>query len=339
MRVVCGNCGAEVELPKTSKFILGKTISEQGDGTVVMNMKKKEKKSMQSAESRKATLEINGVATDGFFALTLPNGKQIKVDQDGNKVDDATISEVVGGNIGNKKLYRRWVMAQWFRQYNGGYSDAISRLTLRYQWKMISEELKTLARLEREDREYFEERTHFFNIQSITRMLYEYVDELRTTTDKAKKHHCKGVDYIKIGGQDVFCTDIDKKILNPIIKAADKFNRSRDYAQASKEFEHIRTAYLRKYRTARPYAGATFKDAYKGSGAYYTLQNMVLYHGCFLNEYRSGNVRQYKATHKGMDAYEFMKSLLNEYQGEGWRWTGVLRQCIKDNHFEFTCAI
>ncbi len=299
----------------------------------------KEKKSMQrkNVENRKATLEINGVSTDGFFALTLPNGKRIKVDAEGNKIEDNEVVQAVGGNIGNKKLYRRWVMAQFFRQFNSprGYAAVISSLTMKYQWDMIANELKALAKLENTDKDYFEERTYFFNINDITLMLREYVTDLEDKIADSKVKRCKGVPYITIGGENVFTSDVEKKVLSPIRKAIDDFYESTNYAVALRKFEKIKREYLKRYRTGN-FAGRLFKDAYKGAGAYYTLQNMVLYHDCVLNEYKNGDKRQFVCTHKGMDAYEFMKSLLDEYYGEGWRWTGVLKQCIEDNKFSFT---
>ena len=337
--VICPNCGSEVVLPDKSEVVVGTTISKEGNTTYVLNMENKENKTMSNAEVRKAKLEQNGISTDGYFSLQLPNGKTVYVDEEGNKVD----IDVVGENIGNAKLYRRWVMAQWFRQYNSknGYSDAVAKLPYEYQWKMISNELKTLAKLEKRDPEYFAERTHFFNVFSITNVLYEYERDLKNKIKHMKTKKCEGIPYYRIGGKDIFVNKLEKKLYKPLHDAITSFYTCRctNYADASRQFEYIKRVFLNVYKPDKKYVGTYFKDCYKGAGAYYTLQNMVLYHGCTLGEYKNVGWNCWKKVEerKGMDAYKYMKSLLDDqdYSGEGWRWVGILRQCIEDNNFSF----
>ncbi len=334
-RVICPNCGSEVILSDKSEVVVGTTISKEGNTTYVLNMENKENKTMSNAEVRKAKLEQNGISTDGYFALQLPSGKTVYVDENGDKVDIS----IVGNNIGNAKLYRRWVMAQWFRQfYNpNGYAYVVSQLTYDYQWKMIANELKTLAKLQKEDKDFFNERIHFFGINHVAAMLDEYVTDIENTIKHRKTKKCKGVPYYHIAGRDIFVADIDKKLLNPLKSEILSFKNSIDYDTAYKRFVSLRTRFLKVFKPDMKYAGQVFKDRYKGAGAYYTLQNMVLYHGCTLWEYSeeyAGRWRKQK-DYKGMDAYKFMKSLLHEYEYEGWRWVGVLKQCIEDNNFSF----
>ncbi len=124
------------------------------------NINSKENMTMQNAEERKMTLEIAGVATDAFVSLKLANGETIKINGNG-RVDTADLSKIVGADIANAKLYRRWVMAQWFRQYNSksGYAQAVASMPISYQWKMIGKELETLVKLEKRDNKYLQERT------------------------------------------------------------------------------------------------------------------------------------------------------------------------------------
>ena len=336
-KVVCPRCGAEVVLPEKSEVVIGRTISEEGNNTYVLNIKDKESKKVNNAEQRKATLEQNGISTEGYFSLKLPSGKTVYLNENGDKVDIS----IVGDNIGNAKLYRRWVMAQWFRQNNNprGYADTVSHLSYDYQWKVISNELKTLAKLQTSDPEYFEERKHFFDISSITGILKEYEQDLRNKVKHMKTKNCKGVPYYHIAGRDFFDCDIEKKVFIPLDNSIERFFRSVSYSDASKRFESIKRNFLKVYKPDKKYVTTSFKDCYKGAGAYYTLQNMVLYHGCTLGEYKEVNCCRWEkfAEHKGMDAYKYMKSLLDNpyYIREGWRWVGILRQCIEDNNFSF----
>ena len=334
-RVICPNCGSEVVLPEKSEVVVGTTISKEGNNTYVLNMENKEKKVMSNAEVRKTTLEQNGISTEKYFSLNLPSGKTVYVDENGDKVDIS----IVGNNIGNAKLYRRWVMAQWFRQNNDphGYAYAVSRLTYDYQWKVIANELKVLAKLEKTDMETFNERVHFFSIMHVAAILREYEYDLENKIKYMKTHNCKGVPYYHIAGRDIFVSDIDKKVMHPLNVAITRFAISTNYDLAYKNFMEIKKNFLKVFKPDCKFAGQTFKDCYKGAGAYYTLQNMVLYHGCTLGEYKETSYGRWEkiGEHKDMDAYNYMKSLLDKYNGEGWRWVGVLRKCIEDNNFSF----
>lgn len=334
-KVICPRCGGEVVLPEKSEIVVGKTISEEGNATYVLNMKEKENKKVNNAENRKMTLEVNGITTEGYFSLQLPNGKTVFMDQEGKSID----ANLVGADICNPNLHRRWIMAQWFRQNNNphGYADAISGLTYDYQWKVVSNELKALAKLETSDKEYFEERLHFFNTKTITWMLNEYVQDLKYKLKYSKAKKCKGIPYYHIGGKDIFVSDVDRKLFIPLEAAIKRFEHSANYTIAYRNFESIKKVYLKVYKPDKKFVGQAFKDCYKGAGAYYTLQNMVLYHGCTLGEYKEHYSGRWNkvAEYKGMEAYKYMKSLLDEYRDEGWRWVGVLRQCISDNNFSF----
>lgn len=287
-----------------------------------------------SVENRKAILEVNGISPDGYVSLSL-NGLLVKLDAQGNKIEEN--KEIVGGQIQNPKLYRRWVMAQWFRQYNSreGYAKAVTNIRIAEQWNMISDELHTLAKLESKDSAYFAERTQFFNIEVISRILAEYVAQLHNTIEHKKTQKCKGIPYITLSGENIFYTDLSKKVYDPLESAIAEFRNTENYFQAAREFDKIKAKWLSKCRVDRKTITPIFKDVYKGAGAYYTLQNMVMYHNCGLTERANGDSL---STRYGMDAYNYMKSLLFSGTVENYHWTGMLRQCIKDNNFTFKTA-
>ena len=81
-------------------------------------------------------------------------------------------------------------------------------------------------------------------------------------------------------------------------------------------------------------------EAFKGAGAYYTLMNLTMFHGC--NIIDKPKKRFYRDVEKpaviyyaGVEATKFVKSKLDEYKGEGWRYLAMLRKCIADNNFDF----
>jgi hypothetical protein len=65
-----------------------------------------------------------------------------------------------------------------------------------------------------------------------------------------------------------------------------------------------------------------WKEAYKGAGAYYTLQNMVLFHNVVL--LGCVNKRHSKA---------LLEKCLESYRGEYWRFHAMLKKTIEDNNF------
>jgi hypothetical protein len=69
-------------------------------------------------------------------------------------------------------------------------------------------------------------------------------------------------------------------------------------------------------------------DAYKGEGAFYTLKNLVMFHGCGIK------VDKFDVRY-GMGAVAFLNEKLNEYKGEGWRMFALMKKVIADNNFDF----
>jgi hypothetical protein len=68
-------------------------------------------------------------------------------------------------------------------------------------------------------------------------------------------------------------------------------------------------------------------DAYKGEGAFYTLKNLVMFHGCGIKI--DGRMVY------GAAAMSVLNKRLNEYKGEGWRMFALMKKVIKDNNFDF----
>ena len=67
-------------------------------------------------------------------------------------------------------------------------------------------------------------------------------------------------------------------------------------------------------------------DAYKGSGAYFTMQNLIRFHGCVA--YDDGGNRLDK-----LQSLDFIRIKARVYaQGEGWRLLAVLKKMLTDNN-------
>jgi hypothetical protein len=67
--------------------------------------------------------------------------------------------------------------------------------------------------------------------------------------------------------------------------------------------------------------------SYKGAGAFFTMQNMIRFHGCRIK--LDSNVFIDKE-----GSYNYLKSKAVEYKLEGWRMIGLLRKFLKDNNVD-----
>ena len=364
-KLVCPNCGTEMKLPETSEIVMGMTLSKETGGTHVLQadvikndnlntieLNKEENKAMNNRESRMEVLKVNGVNVGKFFDVQLPNGGSIRMtlNEEGVPVvaneteEDPILNQIIeDGYVRNTKLHRRWVMAQMFRMLNyksywgneTGY-DACLRNSYgyMYQFDMMLEEVRVLSKLEVRDKESFDERSHFFTKDVVIATCKDYLEKLRAHVNSLNNRKCKGVPYKRIKGKDIFVADLNKKVYEPIKRKIWRLEKVQNYTELYKELQKFVDAMWVNL------PGQTAKckvwiDAYKGSGAYYTLKNLVMYHNCKIY-YESGS-RNEKTTdvYAGTEAVKFIQSKLDEYQGEGWRYFAMLKKCIADNNFDF----
>ena len=364
-KLVCPNCGTEMKLPEKSEIVMGVTLSKESGGTHVLeadvikncnlNSTKLNKENTTMRDERMNVLANAGVDVSKFFNVILPNGDVVKMTMGDNGVpivvndvaDDPILNQIIeDGYVRNTKLHRRWVMAQMFRMLNfqsyygreHGY-DAYLRTYYgyMYQFDMMLEEVRILSKLEDRDAESFNERSQFFTKDVIVRTYKDYLVQLKAYIDSQKPKNCKGVPYKRVKGQNVFVDDLHKKVYGPIEGCILRIERAKNY----KELYGILKAFnseMIKLRWNTPKC-KVWIDAFKGSGAYYTLKNLVMYHNCKIVDVqgskRYGSTRTETVYNSGIEAVKFIQSKLNEYKGEGWRYMAMLKKCIADNNFSF----
>lgn len=277
------------------------------------------------SESSNQTLAFGTFNTSASFGIT--------------SEDDIANQILKDGYVRNTKLHRRWVMAQTFNMLNGAtynYNtrsyetgwDAYIRngFTYMYQFEMTLEELRVLSILEKRDRETFEERSSFFTKEVVIELCNQYLRQLKKYAKNQKVRKCKGEHYVKLHKHgNVFNKDLYLKVYNPINNAIIAISASRNYEEIYNSFKAF-IAVSPKLPHNTPKC-PQWKDAFKGSGAFYTLKNMVMFHDVKLE----GMSRD-----KSMDKLD---SLLEEYKGEYWRFHMLLKKVIEDNNFNFQKSI
>ena len=182
-----------------------------------------------------------------------------------------------------------------------------------------------LGKLEERDRDTFVERAHFFTKDVIVKTMEDYIVELKKHIDAMPAKKCKKIPYKRINGNNIFVEDIDKKIYAPLRSEI----HAMKYAANYNHVYRIVRNFMRKMISV-PYNANKSKawiDAYKGEGAFYTLKNLVMFHGCGI---KVDNRMVY-----GAAAMSVLNKRLNEYKGEGWRMFALMKKVIDDNGFDF----
>ena len=289
---------------------------------------------MLNKNERMEKLNAMGVNTGKFFTIPLENGGSVTViiDENGNpvKVNDTIANQIIeDGYVRNTKLHRRFVMAQMFqglnyKSYDGrktGYNEWVKRHGIKYAFDMMLEEIRVLGKLEERDRETFVERAHFFTKDVIVKTMEDYVAELMKHIETLPSKSCKGVPYKRIKGNNIFVVDIDKKVYAPLRSDIHRIKYASNYNELYRIVKNFMSKMISvPYNTPKSKA---WIDAYKGEGAFYTLKNLVMFHGCGIEV--NGHMVY------GAPAMSVLNKRLNEYKGEGWRMFALMKKVIADN--------
>lgn len=334
-KVMCPVCGTEFTIGEhehemKNGIAIGK---DSGLGTIYLPVSK-----------RGDVLKAAGIDTSKYFAINLPTGGQqlMKVGDDGVPVavtsDDPIMAAIVAaGTVPNRNLFRRWVMSQVFRglsarDYRGnliGFSKWIERHYYEYQWKMLIDELHAQTKMYGKDTENFHQRNRWFNKEVCVAMAEDYIKQLREVALKQKTRKCKGQPYIRVKGFNlgVFVEDIDKKLIQPLQAILYNIRHAENpYAleQAVRNFwsQAKGKEWMWNYKQS-----ARWKDAFKGAGAYFTMQNLLRFHGASFPKDNDFYER-------GKSGLEMLDAAAELYWDEGWRMFGLMKQMIEENHID-----
>lgn len=329
-KVMCPVCGTEFAIGEHEHTVKNATVigADSGLGSVYLPVSK-----------RGEALQAAGIDTNKYFSLRLPTGGEQLMTYDENgvpvavKADDPIMQQIIsGGTVPNRNLFRRWVMSQVFHglmhesRYSGdGFAAWLKGHGYKYQWEMLVEELRVQARLYKNgDMENFNARNRWFDKALATEMACDHIAQMRKDAQGRPQHKCKGVPYIKYDCVNYFVSDIEKKLIAPMIDYAHKIGASKNPQQlyeAVKRFcDH---AHMNMAGAFKQYS--VWKDSYKGMGAYATMQNLLRFHGCTFpkdNDF-------YKRGRSGLDCLE---AAAKSYEDcEGWRLFGLMKQMLDEN--------
>lgn len=304
------------------------------------------KTAVKTAAARIAALKAAGIDTSNYFSL----GEQMVVKVvDGVPVevtdDDPVFNKIkTGGYISHYKLFRRWVMAQMFRilremeERNLSFNKVLQGFGYEYQWRMVENEFLAQMKMFRHgDTSCLKQRKLFFDGKTLADMIDDYIDKLKAyiednlmyRTDKhgvrRPKHTCKGMPYVRLNNVNIFVDDLNTKVYRPFREMASIATHTTN----PEELYKIVAAFNRKHRHLCHITkhSSAFINAYKGAGAYFTMRNLIMFHGArFLGMSESRSL-------------EHVDAKANAYREEGWRMMGVLKQLIAVSHISIEAKI
>lgn len=324
----------------------------------------KENKTMKnSRENRMEALKAANIETGKYFSVTLPEGLKpgstinVTISEDGSPVivspekkrnseEESFLSQIYeDGYVRNTRLHRRWVMAQMFRMLNyksyytgkSGYDAYLNdHYGYQYQFEMMLEEIRVLAELQDRDPKAFAERSRFFIPDVVSATCEDYINKLEIYVNKLPMHKCKGVPYKKVFGRNIFVKDLNKYVYYP---------QKSNFADVKRVVINIRNhsmtfSYKDLYRVLRKFCANMYrlpnetpkckewKDAFKGEGSYYTLMNLIKFHGCRVPGVK-GNMMSLK------DSLADVESAVDCYRGVYYRLFAYMKCIIESNNFDF----
>lgn len=294
----------------------------------------------KTAQERIEALRLVGVDVSHLFAMQGANGGDyVASNQDGKLTilddDDPIFSYITSqGDVPNRRLFRRWVMAQMFHMlsytpYRGqsplGVTAMIHQLGYEYQWKMLLEELHAQMKMEGRDLNGFTERNRWFNNEVASVMAHHYIKCLKEHVDKLQERKCKGIPYKRIHGRDIFVSDLNRKLYTPLVIAANHIKYAQNAAQLYDAVSKFNSQRIRlRHNTSQ---SKTWMDAYKGAGAYFTMQNLIRFHGCLVTDDKGKRLNK-------SHSLDFITLKATLYKDEGWRMLAALKKMLKDNNID-----
>lgn len=330
-RLLCPECGTEFG-------IVERAVTT---GATAPVRKKAPAGPSMTALERIEALRAVGVDVSHLFAMQgSGGGEYIASNRDGRLAildeDDPVFNYIKEqGDVPNRRLFRRWIMAQMFHMMSyvpfgrtrpAGVTEMIHRLGYEYQWKMLLNELLAQMKMEKRDPENFADRNRWFNAGVAAAMAEDYLTQLKIHVDAMPEKSCKGIPYKRVAGHDIFVEDLERKLYGPLRMALLNIRRAKSASRlynATRNFCNMRTRMA--YDTPQ---SKVWMDAYKGAGAFYTIQNLVRFHGCTLLDDNGKRLDKYQSLTLLSLKAEMYKN------GEGWRLLALLKKTLEDNSID-----
>lgn len=286
-----------------------------------------------TTNERMNALKAAGFDTDKYYMIQIPKSALTEDNPIVINVMDEIEKEIKDtGYTSCTRMYRRWICAQMLRilkEINYGSWDTFNhyvaeKYDAKYMLRMVEHEIHVLAKLQKEDKEAFDERGFFFYNWKVHQIYENYLTDVVNEWNSAKVHKCKGVPYKKLGKKNIFVNGAHDMMEDLRILITDMCTE--DYSELEKLCHTFNSTIL-------PYSVEAknkkeWIECFKGVGSYYTLKNLVLFHNMPLETY---GCEEGGETLHGEEAFKYMQSKLGDY--EGYQWFAMLKKALENINY------
>lgn len=183
------------------------------------------------------------------------------------------------GHIFNPMIHRRFIAKQFrelVRRY--GVCNLYEAVQKTYNWKyaidMVRKEVHKLAMLERHDKQAFAERKQFFTLDTVNRIMADYVNQVQCNIDKALKSEGVQCRYVY-----TCAGPIERQNIRPVKHRFDMLlinvSNCRTYAELDVVLDNFDFCELSR----RALLPESFITPFLESGAFYTMKHAIMFEG------------------------------------------------------------
>ncbi len=351
LHVYCPKCGSEVVLTdNNSKAIIPKA------GDFFLRLKDNDPEKAKKIKDVISAMMGDDVEFSDISAAKETSKAHSSVDPmeamfgsapnncEDDEEDEIEQSIMEDGDINSKFMWRRWILSQVLRHYKtkdgeeNFHEHFVKNTPLKYAFKVAANEMEALSKnMSQMDRD---EREQFFNLSVTRQMVKDYAIELDKKINQElvalDKHNRvlvskKGFDvklkddvhigrhhYTKEKAQELRATVAD------YAKAASRLDNYKDMADLLREI----TKRLPMFNDC-PKSKAWI-NAFKGAGAFYTLDNLIRWHKCSITS-ENGE------TYTGDEALAWLRRRTKELS-EGMQYYklyAIMKRTVEENNFDF----
>lgn len=262
---------------------------------------------------------------------------------------DVSINININGMVEDVQLkhytFRRFVMAQTLKMLNhyDGWDGALAEKDYMYQFHVIEDEVKALSKMEKEKGIDYLDRELFFTPQVIQNTYKDYINKLNKYIKKnqyiaeSTKKKC-GVEIVirtpmiklekSFVGRKVYDVEFLKGQIERLKYKIECLHLDKNYTELLSDVRMLNRELICLPFNTPKYE--EWKQAFRGAGAYYTLQNMISYH-CVKVLYDDNGFPIINSSID--DNLNSLRYYLLMNEREVWKLHYFMKKVIKDNKF------
>lgn len=363
-KVVCPKCGAEIAISEQEHVTIGLTIgADSGLGVIELPLANNNKKAIDRIKQLEdAGIDVSSLFAmtkpDGGQVIAIRLDSVVTEIKGGGDVRSSHLfKQHVLAQMFKMLLTRTYVgkLHKYVtKQCPDGtydmssYTERMKMFGYDYTWRVLVEELgRQESMFKHGDTKCFREDNRWYNKELAIAMIDDYLDQLKSLLHSHKTHLYKKT------GETYICYSGAEKILKGKKDSDYGYLYLNEFAQVFRAIKMYREA-IQKAMTPRalynavkafvmvmptlysspskledrkqfiPHQCKEWQDAYKGYGAFFSMQNLIRFHRCVFFENRKRMTKE--ASLKKLDSMAAKET--------GWYLLGALKQLIVDNKID-----